>query len=131
MKFSTYAMNASRRNLWRDATLEINRNKHLVHDVEWNDLNLAAGDLGYERESQYELDKLKAKELMACCDDDREAKIIRMRLGLRESDDGQYPKPKTLKQVGIEIGISKERVRQLETRGLKRIQVAQKQKQEM
>ena len=46
---------------------------------------------------------------------EREEKIIRMRFGM---DGGR---PKTLDEVGREFGITRERVRQLETRALKRL----------
>lgn len=42
----------------------------------------------------------------------READIIRRRNGV-----GDYPKPQTLSQIATEIGVSRERIRQLETRG--------------
>jgi RNA polymerase primary sigma factor len=45
----------------------------------------------------------------------RDAKVVRMRFGL----DGQ--KPMTLDEVGEVYGITRERVRQLETRSLKRL----------
>jgi RNA polymerase primary sigma factor len=45
----------------------------------------------------------------------RDAKVVRMRFGL----DGQ--KPMTLDEVGEIYGITRERVRQLETRSLKRL----------
>jgi RNA polymerase primary sigma factor len=44
--------------------------------------------------------------------EDRESKIIRMRFGLNGDD------PLTLEQVGTQLGLSKERVRQLESKAL-------------
>ncbi|MCH7596748.1 MAG: sigma-70 family RNA polymerase sigma factor [Planctomycetes bacterium] len=47
--------------------------------------------------------------------DDRESKILRLRYGL----DGQ--EPMTLKQIGIEISLTRERVRQIECEALRKI----------
>lgn len=57
------------------------------------------------------------KELESMLDvlDEREKEIIKMRYGL----DGE--EPKTLEEVGEKLGISRERVRQLEQRALKRL----------
>ena len=50
---------------------------------------------------------------------EREATIIRLRYGL-----GGAGKPLTLRQIGAEIGLSRERVRQLEHRAIKRLRTA-------
>jgi len=57
------------------------------------------------------------KELESMLDvlDEREKEIIKMRYGL----DGE--EPKTLEEVGEKLGISRERVRQLEQRALKKL----------
>ena len=47
--------------------------------------------------------------------DDRESKILRLRYGL----DGQ--EPMTLKQIGIEVSLTRERVRQIECEALRKI----------
>ncbi|MBR5901655.1 sigma-70 family RNA polymerase sigma factor [bacterium] len=49
--------------------------------------------------------------------DDRERKILAMRLGLLD----QYEPPKTLEDVAEVFGITKERVRQLENRAIKKL----------
>ncbi len=47
--------------------------------------------------------------------DEREARILRLRFGLEDSE------PKTLKQVGEEIGLTRERVRQIEHEALAKL----------
>jgi RNA polymerase primary sigma factor len=51
--------------------------------------------------------------------DEREAKIIISRFGL---DHGQ--EPQTLKEVGAEMGVTKERIRQIEARALNKLRIA-------
>lgn len=49
--------------------------------------------------------------------DERESKILKMRYGI-----GEYPEPKTLKQIGEEINLTRERVRQIENQALQKLQ---------
>ncbi|MEL6894814.1 MAG: sigma-70 family RNA polymerase sigma factor, partial [Planctomycetota bacterium] len=51
--------------------------------------------------------------------DDREQKIIQARYGL-----GREAEPKTLKQVGEEMGVTKERIRQLEAEAMAKLRLA-------
>ena len=52
--------------------------------------------------------------------DAREATVLKMRFGL-----GDTP-PHTLKEIGVELGLTRERVRQIETEALARLQHALK-----
>jgi RNA polymerase primary sigma factor len=47
--------------------------------------------------------------------DPREATVLRMRFGLGDRE------PHTLKEIGEELGLTRERVRQIETEALKRL----------
>jgi len=62
---------------------------------------------------------LEVKRLQELLDaiDGREAKILRMRYGLGAGD----PKPMTLKAIGEQIGVTRERVRQMEHEALRKL----------
>ncbi len=62
-----------------------------------------------------ESDSLKHVMEMLKTMDPREASVLRMRFGL------EHQEPKTLKQIGEQLGITRERVRQIETEALEKM----------
>lgn len=60
-----------------------------------------------------------AVELLSTLDD-REATVLKMRFGLSDTP------PHTLKEIGVALGLTRERVRQIETEALARLQYALK-----
>lgn len=54
---------------------------------------------------------------------DVERTVIRERFALGRTETGERPAPKTLEQVGYVIGVTKERVRQIQNNALKKIRI--------
>jgi RNA polymerase primary sigma factor len=118
-KFSTYASWAIMKNFARTIPDE-----HRYHDrfrTSQGELFSTAED---ERTDQIEQESAQMQresqiEKILGCLDDREQKIIVRRFGLRRGEE-----PLTLKQVGAELGVTKERIRQIEARALSKLRKA-------
>ena len=66
-------------------------------------------------ESFFAADEISTMHQLLDAIDDREATILRLRYGL----DGQ--EPLTLKEIGVQVGLTRERVRQLEIQALRKL----------
>jgi len=110
-KFSTYASWAIMKNFARSIPEEKHRRQRYVTGHE--DLFESAADMRTDEQevvASAEQAAYRVNRLLEFLDP-REQQIIRMRAGL---DDGS--KPMTLEEIGQQIGITKERVRQLNVR---------------
>ncbi len=118
-KFSTYASWAIMKNFARTIPDELKRRDRFRSTAD--EMFIATEDARtdqYEQEhaqSQRELQIGKILERL----DDREQKIIISRFGLARGHE-----PQTLKEVGAEMGVTKERVRQIEARALSKLRKA-------
>jgi RNA polymerase sigma factor (sigma-70 family) len=122
-KFSTYACRAILKSFAR-VTLKANRYRGRF-PVEF-DPELEKSDyLEQKREDTkiYCMDRLR--EILGDNSSDLndvERRVLRSRFGIRE--EAEPDKPKTLEQVGKEIGVTKERVRQIQNKALLKLKVA-------
>ncbi len=116
-KFSTYASWAIMKNYARSIPEEAVRQDRFVtgYDEIFETAADRRADPYHEETSMREIKKLLYEILDRL--DEREQRVIIARFGL-----GQEGTPRTLEQVGRELGVTKERVRQLESRALRKLQ---------
>jgi RNA polymerase sigma factor (sigma-70 family) len=115
-KFSTYATWAIQRNFARSIPAEhTHQTRFRTGGDEFFQQHRSSGTSQYEQERT----NVRQREaLSAILDrlDPRERDIITTRFGLRSGSE-----PQTLEQVGSQFGVTKERIRQLEARALRKL----------
>jgi RNA polymerase primary sigma factor len=72
----------------------------------------------YEQETEQRQRESQVRKILARLDD-REQKVVMSRFGLVRGH-----APQTLEDIGVEMGVSKERIRQIQTRALNKLRIA-------
>ena len=118
-KFSTYASWAIMKNFARTIPSEFKHRDRFRTTTE--ELFLARQDDRLDPYAEETVQRTRQRELSKILNrlDEREQKIITARFGL-----GRGREPLTLKEVGEEMGVTKERIRQLEARALSKLREA-------
>jgi RNA polymerase primary sigma factor/RNA polymerase sigma factor len=117
-KFSTYASWAIMRNFARSIPDELkHRDRFRTSLDEAFDVQQEQRPAQGELEAAQHLREEQVQRMLARLDE-REQRIIMHRFGLRSSQE-----PKTLKEVGHELGVTKERIRQIEARALSKLRL--------
>lgn len=118
-KFSTYASWAIMKNFARTIPSEFKHRDRFRTTTE--ELFLARQDDRLDPYIEETVQRRRQRELTKILNrlDEREQKIITARFGL-----GRGSEPLTLKEVGEEMGVTKERIRQLEARALTKLREA-------
>lgn len=118
-KFSTYASWAIMKNFARTIPTEFKHRDRFRTTTE--ELFVARQDERLDPYVEETVQRSRQRELSKILNrlDEREQKIITARFGL-----GRGKEPLTLKQVGEEMGVTKERIRQLEARALSKLRDA-------
>jgi RNA polymerase primary sigma factor/RNA polymerase sigma factor len=118
-KFSTYASWAIMKNYARTIPEEFKRRDRFRTSQE--ELFSAKQDVRSDEIGQETAQRLRERQVEKILSrlDDRERQIIVSRFGL-----DHHREPLTLKEVGHEMGVTKERIRQLESRALNKARMA-------
>jgi RNA polymerase primary sigma factor len=118
-KFSTYASWAIMRNYARTVPDEYRHRDRFrtSQDEMFSGTEDARSDQIEQESAQYTREQQVERILSRL--DEREQQIIISRFGLDRAAE-----PKTLKEVGSELGVTKERVRQIEARALSKLRLA-------
>jgi len=118
-KFSTYASWAIMKNFARTIPDEFKQKDRFRPTSE--ELFLAREDQRTDRYLLESAQSRRAEQVNAILEslDDRERKIVVSRFGLDYSEE-----PQTLKEVGAKLGVTKERIRQIEARALSKLRAA-------
>jgi RNA polymerase primary sigma factor len=118
-KFSTYATWAIIKNFARTIPMEHRYHSrfHTTQDEMLRTVQNAGRNQPVQESAQTQREQQVAQILGRL--DDREQQIIRYRFGLDHARE-----PMTLKQVGEAMGVTKERIRQLETRAIAKLRKA-------
>jgi len=117
-KFSTYASWAVMKNFARTIPDEHRyQDRFRTSQAEMFTATQDARSDQFELEAAQSQREAKVAKILACLDE-REQQIIVRRFGL------QHGEELTLKQVGVEMGVTKERIRQIEARALGKLRKA-------
>ena len=118
-KFSTYASWAIMKNFARTIPDEHRqRGRFCTSQAEIFTTMEDARTDQVELESSQAQRQVQVERILRCLDD-RERTIIVRRFGLRRGEE-----PLTLKQIGAEVGVTKERIRQIEARAMTKLRTA-------
>jgi len=124
-KFSTYACRAILKSFSRVATRSARHRGHFPTEF---DPTMEKGDIGNERRTSLEADCLgelrSIMERNAAQLTDVEQAVIRARFALDDTAPALERRAKTLEQVGEMIGVTKERVRQIQNKALLKLRSA-------
>ncbi len=118
-KFSTYASWAIMKNFARTIPKEFkHRDRFRTSHDEMFEGSVDSSSNPYLIENAQQLREHQIGKILSRLDD-REQRIIISRFGLDHSQE-----PRTLKEVGAELGVTKERIRQIEARALHKLRLA-------